>query len=1076
MATFITSKAVGQTISIGVVTSTGYWKYYHNGTYSSVFESFWEGPQITIANANGEFTIISCLSDGTPSGEITGLYLGNYNVNNQIISFDGTGLSSLTHLRLSHNGLSSLSGFTIPFSLTWLDINNNQLTSFDGTGLSSLTHLNLENNQLTSFDGTGLSGLTYLNLYNNQLTGFTGTDLSSLTELGLNNNPLTTFNGTGLSSLTTLNFPNDWGITTLESINVSGMTSLRVLILDNSEDIGNPGVSNPQSNDAILAQLAANQLANEWEYGAFYTAGGRTQSGSADYYYLQSNGWEMYGLSIPLPPLSSLTPTFTTSKVVGESVLIGISTSTGYWRYQHGGVDSGVYNGGQWIQVTNGNGEFALISCDVDGFPSGDITELSLSSEESNQITSFNGTGLSGLINLNIENNQLTEFDGTGLSSLNELNLKNNQLTSFDGTGLSSLTRLELPNNNISSLDNFTLPTSLTQLILDYNQLTSFDGTGLSSLTVLVLSNNQLTSIDISGLNVLTFLYTRNNPLTPSINDSLLSKLAANQLANEWPLSDVPTGGFYTSGGGTAAGTTDYDYLIANGWLIQGAAPPPTQPVTFVTSKSVGQSINANIQTTTGYWKYYHNGTYSSVFESFWEGPQITIANANGEFTIISCLINGIPSGEIISMNLGNNNQLTSFDGTGLSGLTSLNLSDNQLTSFDGTGLSSLTVLDLYNNLLTSFDGTGLSSLLELGLGFNQLTSFDGTGLSSLTNLGLGYNLLTSFDGTGLSSLTELNLYGNPLTSFNGGDMGQITFLDFPNNFGISTLESFDGTGLSSLTNLGLGYNLLTSFDGTGLSSLTELNLYGNPLTSFNGGDMGQITFLDFPNNFGISTLESFDGTGLSSLTQLYLGINQLTSFTGTGLSSLTQLYLQNNQLTSFDGTGLSSLTQLYLQNNQLTGFTGTGLSSLTTLELYNNQLTSFDGTGLSSLTQLYLTNNQLTSFDGTGLSSLIYLWLQNNTILNTPENNDTILAQLASLGTSNGQFYALGGRTAASDVDYDILISRGWNIQLVQSSGGGGGSYGGYYYYYGGSGIGEDNLIVRKLRVKGVRQINRLN
>jgi hypothetical protein len=145
-------------------------------------------------------------------------------------------------------------------------------------------------------------------------------------------------------------------------------------------------------------------------------------------------------------------------------------------------------------------------------------------------------------------------------------------------------------------------------------------------------------------------------------------------------------------------------------------------------------------------------------------------------------------------------------------------------------------------------------------------------------------------------------------------------------------------------------------------------------------------------------------------------------------------------------------------------------------LYLSNNQLTSFDGTGLSSLTQLYLYNNQLTSFSGTGLSVLTELYLQNNTILNTPENNDTILAQLVSLGTSNGAIATLGGRTAASDVDYDILVSRNWSIQLVQSSGGGGGSYGGYYYYYGGSGIGEDNLIVRKLRVKGVRQINRLN
>jgi hypothetical protein len=66
MATFITSKSVGQNIKISVGTSTGYWKYNHDGTDSSVFSN---GNQTTtVANANGEFTIIPCLSDGTVSG------------------------------------------------------------------------------------------------------------------------------------------------------------------------------------------------------------------------------------------------------------------------------------------------------------------------------------------------------------------------------------------------------------------------------------------------------------------------------------------------------------------------------------------------------------------------------------------------------------------------------------------------------------------------------------------------------------------------------------------------------------------------------------------------------------------------------------------------------------------------------------------------------------------------------------------------------------------------------------------------------------------------------------------------
>ncbi len=104
MATFITSKAVGQDITIYVQTSTGYWKYNHDGSDSSVFNQYSGNQTITVANANGEFTIIPCLSDGTVSGNITYLYL----YDNQLTSFNGTGLSGLNYLVLFGNLLTSL--------------------------------------------------------------------------------------------------------------------------------------------------------------------------------------------------------------------------------------------------------------------------------------------------------------------------------------------------------------------------------------------------------------------------------------------------------------------------------------------------------------------------------------------------------------------------------------------------------------------------------------------------------------------------------------------------------------------------------------------------------------------------------------------------------------------------------------------------------------------------------------------------------------------------------------------------------------------------------------------------------
>ena len=329
---------------------------------------------------------------------------------------------------------------------------------------------------------------------------------------------------------------------------------------------------------------------------------------------------------------------------------------------------------------------------------------------------------------------------------------------------------------------------------------------------------------------------------------------------------------------------------------------------TFITSKNIGQTININdVQTSTSYWKYNHNGSDSSVFSS---SPQtITVANANGEFTIISCLSDGTVSGNITSLNLSGgkdiSNQITSFDGTGLSSLTFLHLGNNQLISFDGTTLTSLTTLFLSDNQITSFNGTGLSGLTNLSLTNNPLTTFIGGDMGLITSLDFrnsfgGWNITTleTFDGTGLSGLTGLNLTNNPLTTFIGGDMGLITELDF-SGWNITTLETFDGTGLSDLTSLELQDNQLTSFNGTGLSSLTGLKLKDNPLTTFIGGDMGLITTLKFGvDGWNITTLETFDGTGLTSLNQLTLNNNQIVLLDVTPITNLSQLELTDNPIT----------------------------------------------------------------------------------------------------------------------------------------------------------------------------------
>ena len=776
--------------------------------------------------------------------------------------------------------------------------------------------------------------------------------------------------------------------------------------------------------------------------------------------------------------------TFITSKTSG-SIYVSVNTTTGYWKSYHNGSyngtsntpqiysDSGTFEQrGARLDITGSTGEFTIVSCDVNGNVSGDVTLLNLSGCD---IISFDGTGLTGLTKLNIQENQLTSFDATGmtsliwlylctqlnqppttalltnvnvsglvnlrklvlsnnkltwgglsglstLSSLTWLNLDGNSLTQFDGTGLSSLSQLDLFYNQVTTSGITNLPNTLTKLNLRYNRLTTFDATSLTNLTNLILNSNQLTSVNLSGLTQLNLLNLSDNYL-PSINVSGLTSLAhINLIRNRLTTIDVsgltnlvdllllynpsitssannqilqqldqngavgdtstskgyfPANGVFSSNSGrTSASNTSFNNLRSKNWALNASPDEAiyggglnliqTQLTTFITSKSVGQKINVYVNTSTGYWKYNHNGSDSSIFTN---GQQnnIKVANVNGEFEIIPCDSDGTFSGVVTKLNL-QNNRITTFNGTTLSSLTYLNLYGNRLTTFAGTGLTNLTYLNLYGNLLTSFNGSTLSSLTSLDLYGNRLTTFNGSGMSNLTSLNLKSNRLTTFNGSGMSNLTYLDLHANRLTTFNG-------------------------SGMSNLTYLNLYGNRLTTFDGTGLTNLTSLNLHNNRLTSF--------------------IAENIIGTGLYSLNSLDLYGNLLTQFDGTTLSSLTDLDLSSNRLTTFDGTGLSSLTKLNLYGNQLTTFIGGDMGLITSLNFQTwniTTLTTFNCAGLSSLTYLYMVYN-------TGISSII---------------NNQILQDLNTNGLSNGTFMSNNGRTSLSNSNYTNLKNKNWTFNAT--------------------------------------------
>jgi hypothetical protein len=303
---------------------------------------------------------------------------------------------------------------------------------------------------------------------------------------------------------------------------------------------------------------------------------------------------------------------------------------------------------------------------------------------------------------------------------------------------------------------------------------------------------------DVYGLN--------GNPMTSTANNAILAAFVSH-IGNTGSEKKYIS----TTGGRTSAGTADYNTLINDGYDLIGfeliTPPPPSgngklrikgvnsgggttttttteAPTTTTTTteapsytiktiKPVGESFGiTNIVTSTGYWLYSHDGTNSAPYEG--NTTSITVTNANGEFTFISCLSDGTPSGNIIELRFANGSLITDFNGLGLSNLTDLSLFGEKLTSFDGVGLTSLTDLNLNSNEeLTSITNLPLT-LVSLNLVGSPITSIDISGMNSLTSLYLadayGTNaLVTSTNNDSiLAQLDSSNISDGTFITSNG--------------------------------------------------------------------------------------------------------------------------------------------------------------------------------------------------------------------------------------------------------------------------------------------------------------------
>ena len=231
------------------------------------------------------------------------------------------------------------------------------------------------------------------------------------------------------------------------------------------------------------------------------------------------------------------------------------------------------------------------------------------------------------------------------------------------------------------------------------------------------------------------------------------------------------------------------------------------------------------------------------------------------------------------SSNPNNLSELKTGDFDGLTGLTSLYMSDHSLSSLPSgifnelTSLTTLTLRGFWSNTPLSSLPAGVfdnnTELTELKLTDNSLSSlpsgiFDN--LTKLTYLNLSYNSLSSlpsgiFDN--LTELTEFEMFNNQVSSLPSGifaNCTSLTILRLGGN-GMSSLQADVFDNLTSLSILTLGSNSLSSLPASifdNLTSLTKLWLHANGIKSFPEGIFDNLTALTFLNVYN-NPIEDFE-------------------------------------------------------------------------------------------------------------------------------------------------------------------------------------------------------------------------
>lgn len=441
----------------------------------------------------------------TPTGETITLRGNIKELDCSSASLIAINLSTSSKLRRLNCSLNAIKTLDLSHhkELDWLDCNSNQLTSLSLDQNQQLTYLDCGRNKIQSMN-LSCSKLEEFNCGGNLLTELNLASCVALYTVMCHDNKI---KGNGMKRM-------------IENLPMSAMEGGILVIIDTTA---------PDEGNVCTKEQVAMLKKKQWD--AYNWNGGNYEQ------YLGSDGVE---------PLQSEKIRFSTTKSVGEKILITIDGSSDI-----------AFTGLQEAPVVRGQGateytltsqevsiEGSLISlffCTAGGITQADFSQapslLSLN-VSSNALTTLDLSSQEKLQQLHCGINKLEEINIAPLVDLQWFNCAQNDLSSLDLSHNNKLSFLNCATNKLSELQ--IAGESLNAIFCYGNQIKTLDLSGCPALARLEAFENRLEELDISQSPNLELLYCGSN-LLPSLDLSNNTKLrelgCGNNLLKELDLS-----------------------------------------------------------------------------------------------------------------------------------------------------------------------------------------------------------------------------------------------------------------------------------------------------------------------------------------------------------------------------------------------------------------------------------------------------------------------------------------------------------------------------------------------------------